>query len=197
MGIYINNEFYFPEYVLNSKPIFILAFIFYAFITINMYRKNKLNLINATLYLLFITYIAIVISLTLFPINIFLAGSPIYGLGLGKQLLINLSISDLLGYSSNKIQIFGNLALLVPLTFFLALTNPKYANYKFGFILGMIGSFTIEFLQFIMSFFYLGSRVSDINDIILNSLGALFGVLLYKIFYKFFKEQIDSIHHAE
>jgi glycopeptide antibiotics resistance protein len=79
------------------------------------------------------------------------------------------------------IEIFGNVVLTIPFGFginFLAKVKPRK-------ILGLAFAvgFGFEFSQFIISlFFRSGFRSIDINDVMLNALGVLFGYALFIIF---------------
>jgi glycopeptide antibiotics resistance protein len=77
---------------------------------------------------------------------------------------------DALNYFSN---LLGNIALLVPYTFILIILY-NYRNYRLVFLSAFLISVCIEILQYI---FRVG--VADINDVILNSLGALSGIFIF------------------
>lgn len=71
--------------------------------------------------------------------------------------------------------IIGNIVLFLPYGFFVS----NYLDSKKIFrpiVLGIIVSFTIEAVQY-----YIG-RVFDIDDIILNVIGAMLGYLVYRLF---------------
>jgi glycopeptide antibiotics resistance protein len=78
-------------------------------------------------------------------------------------------------------QIFGNVLLLLPLPIFIATLNRR-VKYKTLFICGFLVSVSIELGQFILDGFFteISIRCTDIDDVILNSLGVLIGILVYK-----------------
>lgn len=70
-------------------------------------------------------------------------------------------------------EIIENILIFIPLGLLLKM---KDLSYKKIFLLGFILSFTYEFLQYIFSI-----GVSDITDIITNTIGAILGSLVYSI----------------
>ena len=94
-----------------------------------------------------------------------------------------------LGLNIGLYNIIGNLLMLTPLAILLPLINDKFKKKKYFIILIIIISFSIESLQYITNY---GSF--DIDDIILNSIGAIILYLIvinskiYKLIYKLFYE---------
>ena len=74
-------------------------------------------------------------------------------------------------------EIIENILIFLPLGLLLKM---KDLSHKKIFLLGFILSFTYEFLQYIFSI-----GVSDITDIIANTIGAILGSLLYSILFHF------------
>lgn len=74
--------------------------------------------------------------------------------------------------------ILGNLLLFMPYGFFIGYFLNINKSYII-FILSIIASASIEITQL-----YIG-RVFDVDDIILNVIGALFGFAIYRLIYKF------------
>lgn len=81
----------------------------------------------------------------------------------------------------------GNVAMFVPLGFFPALLWRRWRWWK-SFALGMFTSCLIEFIQFFID------RSTDIDDVILNTTGALAGFWLYWILSRIFPKFISSFH---
>lgn len=67
------------------------------------------------------------------------------------------------------------------LGFFIPLLFEKFKNFKSVFLIGLLSSLSIEATQFLISLF-LGFtyRNTDIDDIILNVIGCVFGFIIYK-----------------
>lgn len=55
----------------------------------------------------------------------------------------------------------------------------KEYNMKKNIRLILLMSLTIECTQLIMSFFYFGNRIFDVNDLLFNTIGGAMGYLLY------------------
>ena len=104
---------------------------------------------------------------------------------------INTKISILSSYM--PIQLIGNILLLAPLSFFAAVFSSRFAKLRSNFLLVSCSSLTIESLQLILSFFYLGNRTFDVNDLILNSLCTLVGWAFFKFLNIFFNQEITVI----
>lgn len=68
----------------------------------------------------------------------------------------------------------GNLALLIPMGLFLPIFRDRFRNIKTMALAGFSISITIEILQ-LLSAFIGNTRTFDIDDIILNTAGAIIG----------------------
>ncbi|RYG95950.1 VanZ family protein, partial [archaeon] len=77
------------------------------------------------------------------------------------------------------INLAGNIALLMPVGFLLPFIYHKM-TWKTALILGVAAGLLIESAQV---FFHVG--IFDIDDIILNALGTVFGFLAFSIFFKY------------
>lgn len=75
-----------------------------------------------------------------------------------------------------KFNLLGNIVPFMPFGFLLPIVYPKLCTLKQVFICGLIFTLSIEVLQFLTR---LGSF--DIDDIILNMSGILFGWLLFRL----------------
>lgn len=71
--------------------------------------------------------------------------------------------------------ILGNIVLFLPFGFFLPALFSKCANFKKFFLITLLTLFIVELLQFLTM---LGAF--DINDIVLNLIGAIVGFLINK-----------------
>lgn len=77
----------------------------------------------------------------------------------------------------------GNLLLLTPLAILLPIIFKRCNNIKFTVLVCFFVSISIEFIQYIS--IYVGNiRSVDIDDVILNTLGALIGVFIYQFINK-------------
>jgi glycopeptide antibiotics resistance protein len=75
---------------------------------------------------------------------------------------------------------FGNIALFVPLGLLLPFLGVRYRSLKRVVLLALCASVMIETIQFVLRF--VGSaRSVDIDDVILNTLGACLGFAVYRV----------------
>lgn len=82
--------------------------------------------------------------------------------------------------------IIGNLFLLLPLGLFLPILWTMFRDLRKTVFMGLGVSVAIELLQFISSYLGLGIRSTDIDDLILNTLGIVIGYVIYdKILIRF------------
>ena len=75
----------------------------------------------------------------------------------------------------------GNLALFVPLGILLPLVSNRFLSLKRVLLFALMLSVGVEAIQFLLRFFG-NPRAVDIDDVILNALGACVGFAIYKSF---------------
>lgn len=80
--------------------------------------------------------------------------------------------------------IIGNIIWFLPLGFLLPSIQKKWGILRVV-ITGFVVSFSIEVLQFVCV-----TGISDIDDIIFNTMGTLGGWILYKVFYWGYKRYV-------
>jgi len=78
---------------------------------------------------------------------------------------------------------FGNLALLLPLGILLPLAGERFRGLKRLLLIALCLSVSIETIQFVMRFFG-NPRAVDIDDVIINTVGACLGYGVFKVFKK-------------
>lgn len=145
-------------------------------------------------------YVLFVAGMVLFPMG------AQTGLGVGNGYLLadpgswlNVvplqTIGELLGRTSSSQavrQIGGNLGLLVPLGFLLPALSPRLRGWR-AFALSAVGvAVGIEAMQFLGRASGLVARSVDIDDVILNALGAALGFLLYRASIAFISHPDES-----
>lgn len=184
-----NGKAFFAMNLLNSNIIGYFLLLIFIFQVIYKIKKKEFNAIKMITLFIFYIYIFGLVSVTLFPISLFGGNDPIYSYGFGKQHDISL---DILGFIQNGyFQNIGNTILLAPLVYFIAILEEKFSKLKMAFLLAFFTSLSIETLQLIMSYFYLGNRIFDIDDILFNTFGGVvLGLLLYQITNWLFSNQI-------
>jgi glycopeptide antibiotics resistance protein len=73
-------------------------------------------------------------------------------------------------------QVVGNLVMLLPLGIYIPLLFPKLSGFFRVFIICLLVSISIELMQLITNV-----RSTDIDDVILNTSGAVVGYIIYKL----------------
>jgi glycopeptide antibiotics resistance protein len=150
---------------------------------INLKRKPLSdNLILTTFY----TYLALVVGVTLFPLPV------------DKDIIRRLAeftlennyipfVSIYRFYTSAPVyvwtrQLLGNIIMVMPFGFLLGVISKKGITFKSVLIRTMIFSLSIEIAQILLGAI-LGGRykVTDIDDIILNTIGGVLGYLIFKL----------------
>ena len=121
------------------------------------FRQKPIRL----LYFLFSVYLAAVYHLTGLPTVQFITFDVTVNLIPFKEVRKEQVLSVL------------NVAMFVPLGFFLPLLWKKYQNILRTLLFGLGATVTIELMQL------LTLRITDINDLITNTLGAFLGYLLF------------------
>ena len=188
--------------LINGSLIILLTLICYLVVrSISILRKYKRNDVQAhwlkeIIKLLFVIYISLVISVTLFPLP----------LGLNYEydnLLRSTNFVPLISIIHNISQIGtaydgdvffmislivrnvgGNILLLMPLGFLAPILWNKAKGLKAVTFLGLVVSITIELLQLLESFGGGWGRVTDIDDVICNVLGVIIGYFIYVLIIK-------------
>ncbi len=170
------------EYIRRLLPYMLIALPFYIairYIIVKLKRDFKFNLFHELGLLIFIIFIFWFLSLTIrakLPYTFSFKGS----INLIPFKTILKQIKGLFEYNQQNnflINILGNVAMFIPIGFFPALLYEK-ANIKVSLLSGFLLSLFIECLQLILP------RTTDIDDIILNTIGALLGYLIYKLIAK-------------
>jgi glycopeptide antibiotics resistance protein len=151
------------------------------------FLKGHITLLKFLYWIIFGIYITCLIDFTLFPFPY-------------QKYLIQVMIEDHLGYSHNFIpfkvvedsirygsvaialkQIGGNILLFVPLGFGLLVLYPGIKKSK-TIIIGFIVSLTIELIQGTAGVFLgYNYRACDIDDLILNTMGTVLGIIVFSL----------------
>ncbi|OON98411.1 MAG: hypothetical protein ATN35_05205 [Epulopiscium sp. Nele67-Bin004] len=157
------------EYILHTLSIAIPLFIVYLF-----FFRNKSVVHHTTVFYLICLYI-----ITVFRPNMSLTGLS------NKSLdTINLTPAVELwkfvkyGYLNLFIYNFvGNIAWFIPLGILLPIHGGKFENFWTTVKCGFYTSLSIEILQFIYN-----TGISDIDDLIINTLGTIVGFGMYQAY---------------
>lgn len=182
------------NYIINMIPYMVIAVPIYLIIRFLMLRKSsrKFNLYHEIALLIFVIFIVGLASQTVIPkielgingnINILKNGK--HGINLlplkvlfetYREVFINLNINYFI------INFLGNIIMFMPIGFFIPLLW-EIPDKKI-IIVGFLFSLFIEVCQLFLN------RGTDVDDLILNTLGTILGLLVYKFLYKKFKNLI-------
>lgn len=173
----------------------IAAPLYLAFLIFSIWKKRRLKYI--ILHSLVFAYIVAVVGIVIFPLPF--QARLIEDSRLNSNLVNNFvplrSIIDIFSLHSLSVsikQIGGNIFLLLPWGFFVPLVWFKKARFIPLFKIGILSALSIELMQFLISLF-LGFtyKVTDVDDIILNTFGFIIGYFLFWIFQqgKYAKEE--------
>lgn len=182
------------NYIVNMIPYMVIAVPIYLIIRFLMLRKSsrKFNLYHEIALLIFVIFIVGLASQTVIPkielgingnINILKNGK--HGINLlplkvlfetYRKVFINLNINYFI------INFLGNIIMFMPIGFFIPLLW-EIPDKKI-IIVGFLFSLFIEVCQLFLN------RGTDVDDLILNTLGTILGLLVYKFLYKKFKNLI-------
>ncbi|MGE5627923.1 MAG: VanZ family protein [Solirubrobacterales bacterium] len=194
------------EYYFEKEILFIFGIPIYMIIKcIIVLRKkkkgNQIHIKKEFIKFVFALYVFLLIGFTLFPIEIIFDRNYIFNNIMAVNYIPFLSIAKDVGEVghgnwSTSFQLMllfrnvgGNFVLLMPLGILIPLLSNKLNSIKKALMLGFIISFFIEMFQYFEDYFHLGFRTVDVDDIILNTLGAAAGYLIYvfttKVFLKY------------
>ncbi|WP_164506832.1 VanZ family protein [Lapidilactobacillus bayanensis] len=186
--VIIGNKGYSAPYLLNAIIVAPLLFLAFVIVVWQQMRTKHLTKLRFLIETLLLVYGYFLISVTIFPISIFPPGSTIYRIPFGRQVMVSVNVLTL--PTLNKSQIFGNILMLMPLSFLMALLSGEFRTFKSSFLLVFSTSLCIELIQLIMNFFYLGRRLFDVNDILLNTFGGVIGFALFLVVRYFLTKRI-------
>lgn len=187
------------DYVYQMLPCMCAALAF--FFWLQPWRKRRLaekglrsGQTREVLLLVFVLFCTGLGALTLFPSGFWrwelwvgvvkghVRLNEVFGYLLPKDRLVNLRpFQEVLRAFRSRWSMFlllGNIGIFTPIGFFAGLLWRRPRWWK-GLLAGFWGSFFIEVSQF-----FVGGRSSDIDDVLLNTIGAVLGYGIYWIFAK-------------
>lgn len=126
--------------------------------------------------ILFIVYISAVLKLTIFRFEVNY-GEPQINLTLFSDLI---KVYKNVGLKEFLRLFLGNIGWFIPFGFLMPMLLRNKSVLKVA-VLGFVFSFVIEILQFVFR-----KGVAELDDLILNTLGAFIGYVLYMLLSKYF-----------
>jgi glycopeptide antibiotics resistance protein len=160
------------------------------FRSIKLVRNKKykeISIKRELLFNVFAIYCIAVISVTIFPIDFNSDGRPrnMPSINLIPFVVIINDFEQSTFSYAFKLKlllrnIVGNFLLLLPLGLFLPVLWVKLRSFRRTVALGALISVLIEATQYILAFLGLSiGRRTDIDDLILNTFGMMFGYVIY------------------
>lgn len=178
-------------YIIMILP-FILIWTFYRLM---VRKKHKVGIFREAVINLFFIYFLAVIYFTFFKYGML-------GISFNKSRYLNLVplietikmfTGNFMGLGNSLYNVVGNILLFVPLGFFIPLLFKKGENLRKVLMYGFIGSLSVEVIQY-----FTAINITDIDDIIFNTLGAGLGFVCYKIFKRLKTNKIiDKVQDKE
>jgi glycopeptide antibiotics resistance protein len=154
----------------------------YLFILIDILKRKKQNFMLVVAQSAFYVYIFMVLTLTIFFIHVRIILAPGFveniRFRISHDVGVNLVPFTIFKEYKNIFdrQITGNFIMLLPLGIFLPILYKNLSSFIKVLFISLFISITIELIQLINN-----SRRTDIDDVILNTSGALVGFLIYKL----------------
>jgi len=158
-----------------------LCFMFLVII-IGVYKKRQETFLQGFVQSSFLVYVFMVLTLT----GYFMLFREVAAQGWWHRVLHRIHTKERINlrpflmfkqFQIGSTQVVGNLVMLLPLGIYIPLLYPKFPGFLKVFIICLFVSISIELMQLITSV-----RSTDIDDVILNTSGAIVGYVLYKFF---------------
>ena len=157
-------------------------FLLYAWIFIETIRKKQASIISTGIQSSFFVYVFMVLTLTGY--FILFREFSVHNwydkmmLRVEKKDHVNLELFKIFSiYKFSNKQVIGNFVMLLPLGIYLPLIYRRMSNVLIVLLVCMLVSVIIELMQLITKY-----RSADIDDVMLNTAGALVGYGLFWIF---------------
>ena len=179
------------DYILNMLPYMLIAIPFYLIVRVIILKKRncKINWYHEAALFIFVIFIAGLASQTVIPKfefdisgNLSIVKDRIHETNLIPFRVLPETYREVfeLGNISYFITNFlGNIVIFMPIGFFVPLLWNK--SDKAVVLTGFCCTFFIEFCQLFLR------RGTDVDDLILNTLGVTLGLLVYKLLCRLFK----------
>ncbi len=163
----------------------VMGVTFYAIFLMSRSEQDRPSNLARNLNLLFIAYICAVVALTIIPSDRFRLNNsiPLVNyvpfVNTYKRYAMVTWFENYPGIKNFWQNFLGNILLFIPLGGFLALLFRKH--FWSVILIAVLSSCGIELLQYLSRYFGYYRHI-DIDDVILNTCGAVFGYLLYRGF---------------
>lgn len=177
--------------MINSSFLYVMYIAVVLWVTYRLfiYIKNKqINLYREITLLLFLIYFLLLLNITIFKGYGIVFRNPLESYGYKEHGIIGIinfipivetikTMTDGHTPIMNPLRnIFGNIIAFMPLGFFIPLLFSKYNSIKRIFLLGLTSSLAIELVQL-----FVGYNITDVDDLIYNTIGAMLGLLCFRL----------------
>ena len=163
----------------------ILFTVIWIIFRVRYYIKNKpINKLREVFINLFFIYFLILVNLTIFKYGYLTLDFDIrfYINYIPFVETVKMFTNEFSDIHIALYNVVGNILLFIPLGFFIPLFFNKKNKLSKVILYGFTASLTIEVLQIFTPF-----NTTDIDDIILNTLGSILGFIIFNIFYRILK----------
>jgi glycopeptide antibiotics resistance protein len=150
-------------------------------------QRMKILFLREFLKLMLFFYFFMLISLTLNPSFGMRNADGVHRVNINLIPLATISnyfihlLDGLVSHSIFVRDFFGNIVAFVPLGLLAPAVWPRYRKLWECLLLGMLCSAGIEIAQLAFSYVDVMARMTDIDDVILNTLGTIVGFGLFKL----------------
>ena len=152
-----------------SGYIFVVPIVLFYFLYLKKVNKKQ-TLLHNIIFLAFCYYIIGILTMT--------------GIGKLYSFSPNIVLIPFVDMIRCPIDTLLNIVLFVPLGFFLPFLYKKYKNVGKVALIGLLLSLSIEIVQMF------GRGSTDINDLITNTLGTIFGYIFNKLLFKVLQKDL-------
>lgn len=184
------------KYILDMLPFMLIAIPFYLIGRfLYLKRKKSLNYYHEVVLFIFIIFLVGLVSQTMIPKleitssnQLSVVKSRVHKTNLIPFKIIEETYNEIVKYQNINyfiINFLGNIIMFLPIGFFIPLLW-KLEDKKV-ILIGFCSSLLIEITQLFLR------RGTDIDDLILNTLGVCLGLLLYRKLYKKWKNPFQKV----
>jgi glycopeptide antibiotics resistance protein len=138
----------------------------------------------------FIAYMAVLIYFLFFSEDYGRTGSREfrYNLTLFAEIRRFIRYREVLGFNSFFINVLGNVLAFVPFGFVLPLLHQSNKNFWYVLVTGFQFSLLVELVQLVAKV-----GIFDVDDIFLNTLGAVLGYVMYAVALRFYRVYMKRV----
>ena len=175
--------------MLDFEFLYIISIPIYIILLVVLLIK-KIKLKNILLYTIFYIYITSLLAVKLFPIPIaWLEEISTYITNTNNFIPLNSILDIILNKNLPLIvkfkQVIWNIIIFIPLWFLIPFIWKNKNNFKKALFIWALWTILIETTQFIISIILgFNYKVTDIDDIILNTLGFIIWFCIFRLFKK-------------